>query len=68
MTTFEKLEKALSAKGWHYDAGNQGFRNGKRRLDYRRVLALVPGMTIEELAAYQDDQYTKFCKRRVRPT
>jgi len=59
MTTFTKLDRAIRAKGWHYDAGDEVFRDGNRRLDYRRVLKLVPRMTLDELASYQDDKADK---------
>jgi hypothetical protein len=57
MSTFDTLDKQLAAAGWTYDADNEQFLAGKRRLDYRRVLALVPGMTLDELASYQDLKY-----------
>jgi hypothetical protein len=60
MTTFSQLDRALKAKGWRYDAGDEVFRDGNdRRLDYRRVLKLVSGMTLDELASYQDDEADK---------
>jgi hypothetical protein len=55
MTTFTDLDRALRQRGWHYDATNEEFRDGNKRLDYRDVQKLVPGMTLDELASYQDD-------------
>jgi len=31
--------------------------DGKHPLNYRKVLALMPGMTLDELASYQDQKY-----------
>jgi len=56
MTTSE-LDRALKKRGWHYDVENEVFRNRGRRLNYQQVGALMPGMTLDELASYQDDQY-----------
>ena len=49
MTTFHRLDEALAAQGWRYDAQSECFMNGERVVDYREVLALVPGMTEDEL-------------------
>jgi hypothetical protein len=56
MTTFKQLDRALRAKGWHYDAGDEVFHDrANRRLDYRGVVPLVPGLTLDKLASYQED-------------
>jgi len=57
MTTFKQLDRALAAKGWRYDVDNEQFMNGKHPLNYHKVLALMPGMTLDELASYQDQKY-----------
>jgi hypothetical protein len=49
---YSKLEAALVAAGWHFDPERERFCQGKRRIDYRRVLELMPGMTLSELADY----------------
>jgi hypothetical protein len=67
MTTFEQIDAALAANGWRYDARSELFFDGNKPLKFRTVVALVPGLTLDELASYQDDQYTQLCKRRVRP-
>jgi len=51
---FQTLDKALRAASWRYDACEESFYAGDKRLPYRKVLALVPGMTLDELASYQD--------------
>ena len=56
MTTAD-LDKRLAARGWRYDVDNEQFMNGKYTLNYRKVLALMPGMTLDELASYQDQKY-----------
>jgi hypothetical protein len=65
MSTFDTLDKRLAAKGWRYDADNEQFMNGKHALNYRAVLALIPGMTMDELARYQDQKHDDFHGRRV---
>ena len=60
MITFQQLDKALKARGWRYDIGQEQFidANGKAIRD-RKLTALVRGMTLDELASYQDDKYDK---------
>jgi hypothetical protein len=55
--TFEKIDRALAEVGWTFDFKHEEFTNGKRRVSYRQVLALVPGLTLEELASYVEHQY-----------
>jgi hypothetical protein len=64
-----ELDRELKRRGWRYDAGDEVFRDGNgRRLDYRRVVNLVPGMTLDELASYQDGRadkrWAKLAKRK----
>jgi len=70
MTIFQQIDAALRTKGWKYDASRQLFIDRELNVihSYHKLLALVPGMTQDELESYQDDQYTQLCKRRVRPT
>jgi hypothetical protein len=67
MTIFQKLDKALAARGWWYDPAAERFKSSTGALDLKNVYSIVPGMTLDDLANYQDDQYTQLCKRRVRP-
>ncbi len=59
MTTFQQLDKALKARGWRYDIGQEQFidGDGKAIRDCQKLTALVPGMTLDELASYQDDKH-----------
>src|SRR5262245_30143925 len=60
MTIIQRLDEALRAKGWSYDAENEVFRDrAKRRMRYSRVLALVPGIAADDLASYQNYQWAK---------
>jgi hypothetical protein len=52
MHTFEKIDEALAAVGWTYDSAGQEFRRRNRRVQYHKVLAIVPGLTLEELTRY----------------
>jgi hypothetical protein len=64
MTTFPALDKAIRDGGWRYDTGEECFFDGAKRLPYRKVLALVPGMTLDELASYQGNKYDQLAKLR----
>jgi hypothetical protein len=59
MTTFEKIDAALVARGWRYDRNEQQFVDGVRVLNWEEVIGLVPGMTPDELASYEDDKWDK---------
>jgi hypothetical protein len=37
--------------------GDEVFREGERVLDADELLAILPEMTLAELASYQDDRY-----------
>ena len=65
MSTFTALDKALRAAGWRYDTGDECFFDGGKWLDYRKIVKLVPGMNLEQLASYQDDKYDRLVKRRT---
>ncbi len=60
MTTFERIDAALRAKGWRYDRVNELFM-ARERVD---VISLVPNTTLDELANYQDDKYDHFAGRK----
>ena len=64
MTSFEAIEKALLAKCWRYDSESDGFFDDHRRLSYRQVLALVPGMTLGELASYVNHKHEQLKRAR----
>jgi len=68
MTTVEQIDLALHESGWHYDAETDCFMDGPKVVRWRKVLALIPGLNRDDLESYADNQYTKLCKRRVRPT
>jgi len=65
MTPFQAIDKALRDAGWRYDTGEECFFDGAKRLPYRKVLAVVPGMTLDELASYQDDKYDRLAELRT---
>jgi hypothetical protein len=68
MTIVEQIDRALRERGWHYDVEADCFREGPQGVRWRNVLDLIPGLNRDDLESYADDQYTQFCKRRVRPT
>ena len=61
MTTFQQLDRALRSRGWRYDGGEEQFIDATRKVirSAAKLLALVPGMTLDELASYQDDKADK---------
>jgi hypothetical protein len=56
MTTFEKIDAAIAARGWRYDRSEQQFFDGELVLDWEEVIGLARGMTPDELASYEDDK------------
>jgi pyruvate-formate lyase-activating enzyme len=68
MTTVEQIDQALRERGWHYDVETDCFMDGRKFVRWRKVLDLIPGLNRDDLKSYADNQYTQFCKRRVRPT
>jgi hypothetical protein len=56
MTTYAQIDRALRVKGWSYDADNCRFTDGKRRIHYMEIVALVRGLTLDELASYENDK------------
>ena len=62
--TFPELGEALQAKGWRYDAANERFTDGKRRVEYRKILSLVPNMTIDALADYVNRKHEEWLANR----
>jgi hypothetical protein len=61
---FEEFNKDLRKRGWRYDAENEVFKAGEAELDWEAIIALVPGMTLDELAFYQDDQHDHYRAKR----
>ncbi len=59
MTDTTKLDQALAARGWRYDAKTELFMDGSRQLDSSEVLALLPGLKREDLVAYQESKWNK---------
>jgi hypothetical protein len=48
----DTLESALAARGWRFDAESERFTDGIKRIDYRKILALMPGLTMDKLSNY----------------
>jgi hypothetical protein len=61
-----KIEAALEAAGWHFDAERERFSDGSYRVDYRRVLELLPGMTLADLAAYVTQKHEEWLTKKPR--
>ena len=66
MTVIQRLDEALRANGWSYDLEEMVFRNrGRQKMRHSRILALVPGMTEDEIASYQDYHWAKRMDQRA---
>ena len=61
MTTAEEFPRQLVARGFHADE----FRRGGRVPDWEELIALAPGMTLDDLAACQNAQHDELCQRRA---
>ena len=59
MNSFEELDRQLVRFGWSYDSHGERFTNGLRRVAYQKILALVPGMTLGELASYVNHKHSR---------
>jgi hypothetical protein len=57
MSIFDEPDKQLAARGWTYDAKSECFMDAGNHVDYRALLALVPAMTLDELASYVDRKH-----------
>ena len=59
-----------TAAGWRFDASRELFTDGARRVDYRRVLAIMPGITMDDLASYvtqkHEEWLTKYANEKPR--
>jgi hypothetical protein len=53
-----EFDRQLAARGWTYDPAAEEFRDGPRLLEWEDVIGLVvPGLSLDDLAAYQDAKY-----------
>jgi len=56
MSNFAHLNTAIKAAGWRFNAALGAFYNQVgERVSYRKLLALVPGTTEDEFAAWSQD-------------
>ena len=58
------IEAALEAAGWHFEAERERFSDGSRRVDYRRVLELLPGTTLDDLATYVTQKHEAWLTKK----
>ena len=64
MTTFQKIDRALRARGWTYDVAEEQFldNTGKVIRNNGWLLALVPGITLDHLVSYMHHKYDTWSK------
>jgi hypothetical protein len=64
MTIAESFTRALAARAWRYDVESEVFYGAsRRRIEWAEVIGLVPGMTLDELMAWQDAKYDELRQR-----
>jgi len=61
-----EFDRQLKLRGLSYDPGDGEIRDCGKRLTWQQVLRLVPGMTLGELALWEDHQQHRFAPRRVK--
>ena len=61
-----EFERQVAARGWRYDEQSELFMDGDRVVDFEDVIALVPGMTPEDMAAYRDDKWDQLSAAQQR--
>jgi hypothetical protein len=59
MSVIDEIDRQLHAHGCHYDADFEAFMDGQRVIDTDELAKLLPGVTLDELASYQDDKYDR---------
>ena len=56
-----KLDAALVLAGWQFDAELERFTHGLSRvIDYHRILELIPGMKVSDLADYVTQKHDEW--------
>ena len=64
MTTLsERIDQALTTRGWRYDSGEEQFFAGDRTLELEELIDALPDLTLVELGAYQDAKYGELQQR-----
>ena len=64
MTDPTMLDSALAARGWRYDAKTELFMDGERQLDQEEVVKVLPGLTRDDLVAYQEAKWQQLSPGR----
>jgi len=59
LNRFQQFDRALRERGFRYDVGEEQFYDGERMLEWEELICLLPDMTLDELASYQDDRHDK---------
>jgi hypothetical protein len=57
------IDDALSSHGYRYDPSAEEFLDGERVIEWQEVIELVPGMTLDELASWQDAEHDRYRSR-----
>ena len=58
------LEQSLATHGWRYDAERERFTDGLGPIDHHQILALMPGVSIEDLVSFVDEKRQKWLAKR----
>ena len=65
MTKATELNRQLRSLGWTFDPVDGDFRSDNGRMEWEDVIRLVPGLTLDELDAWADDQLEQWRRREL---
>ena len=57
ITFIERIDQALQDTGCHYDVAKEQFMDGERPLELEDLAELLPEVSLDELASYQDAKW-----------
>jgi hypothetical protein len=63
-TLIERIDQALQERGWRYDVRDEQFMVADREIEWEELIDLLPDLTLDELAAYQDVKPDVFAGER----
>jgi hypothetical protein len=55
-----EFDRQLKLRGWSYDPADEEFRSPTGLLDWEEVVGLIPDLSRDDLAAYQERKYDEW--------
>jgi hypothetical protein len=59
-----EFDRQLTHRGWTFDPVAGDFYSDTRRLEWEDVIGLIPGMTLDQLEAWADEQFEQWRVRQ----